>query len=149
MRYLSIFVVLSFFSMQFFNIAQHIHGYTIADSLRQSSVTPNDFTAMQWIERHTSQMDVIDNRFSDLGIWIPAIIGRRVLNNDASPHTFDALVVGGDRLIPTHAFVGEKNVYTDSFEGHHEALTKDGFVLVFQEGESKVYERDFRIKVKK
>lgn len=146
--YLSIFVVLSFFSTQFFKIAKHIHGYTIDDSLKQSSVTTNDLAAMQWIEKHTIQMAVVDNTFSDSGVWIPAIIGRRVLHNDASPHTFDALGAGVRKLIATHAFVGEKTVYAETFEGHHEALTKNGFVLVFQQGESKVYERDFRIKVK-
>jgi hypothetical protein len=134
-------------SMSYINMGQHIYRYTLADSVRLSSVTPNDYEAMQWIAKHTSQMAVIDNAYSDSGVWIPAITGRRVRYNDASPHTFDALAVGASRLVTTHAFVGEKNVYSKSFEGHHEVLTTSGYILVFQAGNSKVYKRDFSIEV--
>lgn len=105
----------------------------------QTSVTDDDIYVMTWISQHTSEDDVIENNYGDAGIWIPAIAGRRVLHNDASPHSFDALGRNIADLTPTYAFIGSKQLYPDHVYLTASIAAERGYVLATQSGQAQLY----------
>lgn len=118
--------------------------YHNALKLSQSTalVTENDLTVLQWIKENTTEQDVIQNNYGDAGVWIPAISERLVLNNDASPHLFDALGEGQQELQPTYAFIGDKLVYPGNTPASREAIERSSeYHLIFQSGASRLYKK--------
>lgn len=115
------------------------YDHNLQVSQQNAMVTKDDLVVLEWIKENTSERDVIENNYGDAGIWIPAIAGRTVINNDASPHLFDALHEGVKTLQPTYAFIGSKLVYPISNNVNQELVSQPTYELVVQSGESKLY----------
>lgn len=105
----------------------------------EGMVTANDLVVFDWIKNNTNESDVFLNNYGDAGVWIPAIAGRMVMNNDAAPHSFDSLAAGTADLKPTYAFVGEKLLYKEGRIVTDEVIAKNNYELVYSFGNSKVY----------
>lgn len=76
--------------------------------LSQSAVTKADLKAFDWLEKHTSRADVIQNNYGDAGLWIPSIIFRPITNAHIN-------VIYLDKTKPLegpgYVYIGKKCVY--------------------------------------
>lgn len=132
-------VLFGFFGLQSKKLIQENFSYVSQNFRGDTSVTVSDLEVMNWISSNTNEEDIIDNNYGDAGIWIPAIAGRRVTNNDAMPHSFDLLGKGIKNVQPTYAFIGEKILYPDHIYITEETAHQNGYELVYQVGGSKLY----------
>jgi hypothetical protein len=73
-------------------------------------LTEADLKAMQWIRLHTHPDEVIQNRYGDAGLWIPAIAFRVITDPHLSPFYFDEFRVSSTSLKARYVYVGKKKV---------------------------------------
>ena len=79
-------------------------------SVSMCSVTRADLEAFNWIDKTVNVKAVFANNYGDAGLWIPAMIGRKI----TSPHSFLVLLPEGDKRAktsPDYIFIGKKAVY--------------------------------------
>lgn len=117
--------------------------YRNIDQLISSEVyvTQNDLNVMNWLKNNTQITDVIENNYSDGGIWIPAVAERKITVNDAMPHSFDSLQKNQEKLISTYAFIGENKLFSEKIYLTPEWASELGYKLVFQSGNSRAYKK--------
>lgn len=107
-------------------IAVGVTFYTVFyvyNSVSMCSVTQADLSAFKWIDNTISRSSVFANNYGDAGLWIPAIIGRRITN----PHSFQLLTEQSIEEKPVglkadYVYIGSKVVYDNAYK--KEALEK-------------------------
>ncbi len=120
------------------------YTHVLMSTIKESSVTADDLSAFLWLSTNTDSADVIDNNYGDAGIWIPAIIYRKVTYNDAGPFDLDELYTAQKKLNPTLVYIGAKRVYT---KGDHIRFTDDAihtdqsYTLLYASGAARIYTR--------
>lgn len=77
----------------------------LRESKAFATVTRSDISAMAWLASHSSEQNVIWNRYEDAGLWIPAIISRPITLYHTNPVDLSGLT-GAERRLPDYAFVG-------------------------------------------
>ncbi len=104
-----------------------------------SSVTQEDMNVMNWIRDNTSWRDVVANNYGDAGVWIPAIIGRKITVNDCNAHYISDLRSQEAKLVPSLLFIGSKQVYPDPQYKDYQVKNNPMYKLIYQYGDSKLY----------
>lgn len=113
-------------------------GYT-THVARETTVTPPDYQAIEWIAKYTPEDAVIETNYVDAGTWIPALAGRRV----TAPHVNIAVLYQNENPgRGDYLFTGAKPVYGQQTLKAKELLEqKDKYQLVFRAGPSCVFKR--------
>jgi hypothetical protein len=73
-------------------------------------LTGADLQAMQWLRVNTNPGDVVQNRYGDAGLWIPALAFSGITDPHLSPFYFDEFRAGSTRLRAKYVYVGKKKV---------------------------------------
>jgi hypothetical protein len=73
-------------------------------------LTDADLRALRWLQAHTDPGTVVQNRYGDAGLWIPAIAFRPITDPHLNPFFFDEFRTGSARLQPRYAYIGQKKV---------------------------------------
>ncbi len=97
-----------------------------------AAATDNDLAALDWIAENTPPDAVIETRYGDAGLWVPALAGRAVTRAHVNVVYLDKL---REQNAPSYRFIGEKCVYPPCH------LAPGGSVLV-RFGEAAVYRLD-------
>jgi hypothetical protein len=92
-------------------------GFYLYNSVSMCSVTQADISAFKWIDNTISKNSVFANNYGDAGLWIPAIIGRRITN----PHSFQVLTGQSTEEKPSdlkadYIYIGSKAVYSTDYK---------------------------------
>lgn len=73
-------------------------------------VSEADLKAIQWIAENTPPEAVVQNRYGDAGLWIPAIAFRPITDPHLSPFFFDEFRTASPRLKARYVYVGKKKL---------------------------------------
>ncbi len=115
------------------------------DAANLSVVTADDLAAMRWLDRHTTQYDVILNNYQDAGLWIPAIANRTITLYHTNPIDMDSLAITRGR--ETYAFIGSTSLTMppEVDPVNEQSLTRmqTAAKKVFGQGRAAVYRMDF------
>jgi hypothetical protein len=71
-------------------------------------LTEADLQAMQWLQVNTNPGDVIQNRYGDGGLWIPAVAFRGITDPHLNPFYFDEFRASSTTLKARYVYVGKK-----------------------------------------
>jgi hypothetical protein len=69
-----------------------------------------DLKAIQWIAATTAPGTVIQNRYGDAGLWIPAIAFHPITDPHLSPFFFDEFRAASPRLKTEYVYIGKKKL---------------------------------------
>jgi hypothetical protein len=69
-----------------------------------------DLKAIQWIAETTAPGTVVQNRYGDAGLWIPAIAFRPITDPHLSPFFFDEFRAASPRLEAEYVYIGKKKL---------------------------------------
>lgn len=120
------------------HIQATIRGYTKQNALYV--VTPSDIAAMRWLTENTTPTDVIQNNYSDAGLWIPAIADRKITHYHTNPFDMD---VFKKEERATYAYIGKKTLTNPPGADpvNREALSGDPehFILVYDHDGVAIY----------
>lgn len=105
-------------------------------------LTRNDVGVLSWVRLHSSETDVIWNRYEDAGVWIPAVIYRPITTYHTNPVDMQRIQTAAKKN-PQFAFIGEAVPQDGSIqdlvkETHPEADTWT-FTLLYSQGNAAVY----------
>jgi hypothetical protein len=86
--------------------------FYVYNSVSMCSVTREDLDAFKWIDNTLSKDALFANNYGDAGVWIPAIIYRRITH----PHSFQVLTERSTEeaskgLKADYIYIGSKAVY--------------------------------------
>lgn len=84
--------------------------FYLYNSISMCPVTQSDMDAFKWIDTTINKKAVIRNNYGDAGLWIPAILFRRITD----PHSFGFLVSEPRNEVNIKAdyvYIGNKTVY--------------------------------------
>jgi hypothetical protein len=73
-------------------------------------VSEADLKAIQWLAQTTTPGTVVQNRYGDAGLWIPAIAFRPITDPHLNPFVFDEFRAGALGLKAAYVFVGSRKV---------------------------------------
>jgi hypothetical protein len=114
------------------------------EKLFHKGVIPNalvsaaDLKAIQWLAETTVPGAVIENRYGDAGLWIPAIAFRPITDPHLSPFFFDEFRAASPRLKASYVYVGKQKplgepIAREEFESRPDMYRKvydhDGAVI--------------------
>lgn len=111
---------------------------TLEGSRNESSVTPDDIKAFDWISKNTNQEVLFDNNYGDAGLWIPAIAYRATKVNHVLPADFDELQKMFNHK-PNYMYLGGKIVYPQMMSLPKTLGYSNLYQLVYSSGDTKVY----------
>jgi hypothetical protein len=86
-------------------------GFYVFCSVSMTSVTPDDMEAFKWIDKTISKNAVFINNYGDAGLWIPAIVGRKITVPHSEPVHLAELQRNLKLLKPNYIYIGGKQVY--------------------------------------
>jgi len=118
--------------------------YYLVDSLRDVSITRDDLAAIQWIRQNTPPDAVIQNSYTDGGIWIPALAFRAVKHPHFNVIYSDEMLLWRITVEPRYLYVGAKQVYHKDQERITVQIlrTQPGrYRRVFSQGRAEVWQR--------
>jgi len=99
-------------------------AFYLYNSISMSPVTSTDMDAFKWIDREIGKKAVIGNNYGDAGLWIPAIIGRTIMDPHSEPVHYEELKARLMRYSADYIYIGSKAVYGD-IQYKKEELQKD------------------------
>lgn len=109
----------------------------------KNMVTANDLAAMNYLRRISTETDVIWNSYDDAGLWIPAIIQRRITTYHTNPVDMEQLR-NTRKELPRYVFVGETNSdetpFSESVALEFPEASTWEYDLVYARGKTKVYQ---------
>jgi hypothetical protein len=86
-------------------------AFYLYNSIAMCSVTRADLDAFKWMDNTISKSAVIMNNYGDAGLWIPAIIGRTIMNPHSEPVNYEELSARLRRYSADYIYIGSKAVY--------------------------------------
>ena len=98
--------------------------FYLYNSISMSPVTRADVAAFKWIDREIGKKAVFGNNYGDAGLWIPAIIGRTIMDPHSEPLHYEELKARLRRYSADYIYIGSKAVY-GNIQYKKEALQKD------------------------
>ena len=98
--------------------------FYLYNSISMSPVTRTDMAAFKWIDREIGKKAVFGNNYGDAGLWIPAIIGRTIMDPHSEPLHYEELKARLRRYSADYIYIGSKAVY-GNIQYKKEALQKD------------------------
>jgi len=98
--------------------------FYIHSSISMCAVTGADLDVFKWMDSEIGKRAVIGNNYGDAGLWIPAIIGRTIMNPRSEPVHFEELRSRLRRYSADYIYIGSKAVYGD-IQFKKEDLQKD------------------------
>ena len=117
----------------FFNVA------VLGENYINTSVTEDDMNVFNWISTHTLTAAIIANNYGDAGVWIPAIAGRKITDNDFNAHYLSEIEATQMQLKPDYIYLGNKMVYGVGSYTFERIATDSAYQLVFSSGDAKLY----------
>jgi hypothetical protein len=78
--------------------------------IRNALLSEADLKAIQWIAETTAPGTVVQNRYGDAGLWIPAIAFRPITDPHLSPFFFDEFRAASPRLKAEYVYIGKKKL---------------------------------------
>jgi hypothetical protein len=69
-----------------------------------------DLKAIHWIAETTAPGTVVQNRYGDAGLWIPAVAFRPITDPHLSPFFFDEFRAASPRLKAEYVYIGKKKL---------------------------------------
>jgi hypothetical protein len=88
-------------------------AFYLYNSISMSPMTRTDMDAFKWIDREIGKKAVIGNNYGDAGLWIPAIIGRTIMNPHSEPVNYEELKAHLRWYSTDYIYIGSKAVYGD------------------------------------
>jgi len=88
-------------------------AFYLYNSISMSPVTSTDMDAFKWIDREIGKKAVFGNNYGDAGLWIPAIIGRTIMDPHSEPVHHEELKARLRRYSADYIYIGSKTVYGD------------------------------------
>jgi hypothetical protein len=67
-----------------------------------------DLRAIQWLQVNTNPGDVVQNRYGDAGLWIPALAFRAITDPHLNPFYFDEFRASSTNLKARYVYVGKE-----------------------------------------
>jgi hypothetical protein len=116
------------------------------EKLFHKGVIPNalmsdaDLKAIQWIAETTTPGAVIQNRYGDAGLWIPAIAFRPITDPHLSPFFFDEFRAASPRLKAKYVYVGKKKLLGEPISREEFESRPDKYRKVYDHDEVVIYE---------
>jgi hypothetical protein len=97
--------------------------------LPNTLVSEADLKAMHWIAETTAPGAVVQNRYGDAGLWIPAIAFHPITDPHLSPFFFDEFRAASPRLKASYVSVGKKKllgepILSEEFESRPDVYRK-------------------------
>jgi hypothetical protein len=86
-------------------------AFYLYNSISMSPVTSADMDAFKWIDREIGKKAVFGNNYGDAGLWIPAIIGRTIMDPHSEPVNYEELKARLRRYSADYIYIGSKAVY--------------------------------------
>ena len=113
-----IFCIITYISLLTFERKLPYKNY-IRKYIEMSNVTNDDLKAILWLKNNTSKNDIINNNYGDAGIWIPAIIFRKItrphLTSKLEKNYYESIKFTDRRIMDEnkadYIFIGSKCVY--------------------------------------
>lgn len=118
--------------------------YYLVDSLRDVSVTEDDLAAICWIRDNTPPDAVIQNNYSDGGVWIPALAYRAVEHPHFNVIYNDEMALWRITVKPGYLYVGARQVYHKDQERITSQILRinpERYRRVFSQGRAEVWQR--------
>lgn len=105
------------------------------------AVTPSDVVALEWIAEHTPEDAIIETRYGDAGLWVPAICARTARTAHVNIVYQDEVDPWREAAVPNWAFFGARVIYPRDEVTRESVVNNPDWVLRFEEGQSQVFER--------
>ncbi len=103
-------------------------------------VTEHDKEIFTFIKENLPNDVIIGNNYGDGGLWIPVFTHRMVTHNDTSGHYLGNLRNNEKKLIPTHIYIGDKEVYSGGITFKKEDLeNNESLKLIIKRGNAALY----------
>jgi hypothetical protein len=105
-----------------------------------SLVTAADLKAIRWIAETTSPGGVVQNRYGDAGLWIPAIAFRPITDPHLNPFFFDEFRAAAPQLQARYVYVGKKKLLGEPIPPEEFASRPDRYRKVYDHEGVLIYE---------
>ena len=99
-------------------------AFYLYNSISMCAVTQADLEAFRWMDNTIGKRAVIGNNYGDAGLWIPAIIGRTIMDPHSEPVNSEELKAHLRRYSADYIYIGSKVVY-GNIQYKKEELQKD------------------------
>jgi hypothetical protein len=104
-------------------------------------VQADDLAAIEWIAENVPEGDIIDTRYGDAGLWIPALAARSTRVAHVNIVYEDEVVPWRASVTPTWGFVGSRRVYEGIGLNKEDYETDPAWTVRFSRGDSMVFQR--------
>jgi hypothetical protein len=103
-------------------------------------VSAADLKAIQWLAETTVPGTVIENRYGDAGLWIPAIAFRPITDPHLSPFFFDEFRAASPRLKARYVYVGKQKPLGEPIAREEFESRPDVYRKVYEHDGAVIYE---------
>jgi len=113
-----------------------------------SPVTKSDLKAILWLKNNTSSNDIINTNYGDAGLWIPAIISRKItrphLSSKFEKFYYDSKHFTDRRIMDENnanfIFIGSKCIYKCPIK--EKDVKKKNYTLIKRFNESLIFKKN-------
>jgi hypothetical protein len=116
------------------------------DQLLRKGVMPNvlvseaDLKAIHWLAATSAPGTVIQNRYGDAGLWIPAIAFRPITDPHLNPFIFDEFRAAAPNLKARYVYVGQKKLLGEPISRQEFEARPDIYHKVYDHEGVTIYE---------
>ncbi len=137
---LTIFVAVNFLGVFFLNDLWQSTNWVYSHININTSVTEDDIQVFNWINKNTSENDIIANNYGDSGIWIPALAYRKITKYDATLYDLEKFNDNVKKTAATYLFVGSKPIYEKSIDYTYDKIKNNPlYKEVFNSGNAHLF----------
>ncbi len=135
-------ILVPFFVFQIEKIVTTNYLAVQNESGKNTLLTQADLEVFSCLVQKTTIYDVVENNYGDAGLWIPAIVGRRINNYDMMPHHLEEITKRQTEISPNYVFIGSKPVYPNKVNLNSvNYIANPNYQPVCQSGGAKLFRR--------